>query len=85
MKILYSTDKGVAVINPTGEWLANHTIEELAIKDVPVGAEYHIVDDSILPTDRRFRSAWVLEGATIQIDAIKQAAIQVKLEALETK
>jgi hypothetical protein len=83
MKILYSTDKGVAVINPTDEWLANNTIEELAIKDVPAGVEYNIVEDSVLPEDRTFRNAWVLNDGVIEIDPVKQAEIQTKLDAEE--
>jgi hypothetical protein len=83
MKILYATDTGVAVINPTGEWLAHHTIEELATKDVPQGVDYHIIEDSALPSDRTFRNAWVLNDGVIEIDPVKQAEIQTKLDAEE--
>jgi len=58
-RIIYPTDEGgVAIIIPTPEYLAEHTIEELATKDVPQGKEYHIVDVSEIPTDRTFRNAW---------------------------
>lgn len=58
-RIIYPTDDGgVAVLIPTPEYLANHTIEELAIKDVPKGKSYKIVDTVNVPTDRTFRNAW---------------------------
>ena len=58
-RIIYKTDNnGVAVITPTAEWLESHTIEELAEKDVPAGAEFKIVDVKDIPSDRTFRDAW---------------------------
>lgn len=43
---------------PTLEYLEDHTIEELAEKDVPTGVIYKIVDVSEIPSDRTFRNAW---------------------------
>ena len=58
-RIIYKTpDGGVAVIVPSPEYLQDHTIEELAAKDVPDGAEFRIVDTVDVPTDRTFRNAW---------------------------
>lgn len=58
-RIIYQTeDGGVAVVIPTSEYLENHTIEELAEKDVPAGVPYKIVDVSEIPSDRTFRNAW---------------------------
>lgn len=58
-RIIYPTDDGgVAVIIPAPEYLETHTIEELALKDVPNGKPYKIVDVSTIPTDRTFRNAW---------------------------
>jgi hypothetical protein len=58
-RIIYPTDNGgVAVIVPAPEYLAEHTIEELAAKDVPAGKEYKIVDMEDIPSDRTFRNAW---------------------------
>lgn len=34
------------------------TLEQVALKDVPVGVPYEIVDASEIPADRTFRSAW---------------------------
>lgn len=58
-RIIYKTaEGGVAVLIPTAEYLETHTIEELAAKDVPAGAEFKIVDESDIPSDRTFRDAW---------------------------
>ena len=58
-RIIYKTEEGgVAVIIPSPNYLQDHTIEELAAKDVPEGAEFEIVEDSDVPSDRTFREAW---------------------------
>jgi hypothetical protein len=58
-RIIYkTTDGGVAIIVPSAEYLETHTIEELALKDVPANTPYKIVDVSEIPTDRTFRNAW---------------------------
>ena len=58
-RIIYPNDDGgVSILIPTEEYLAEHTIEELAAKDVPAGKEYKIVDVEDIPTDRTFRNAW---------------------------
>jgi len=51
-RIIYkTTDGGVAVIIPAD------TIEA-CMKDIPVGAEYAIVDVADIPSERLFRGAW---------------------------
>jgi len=56
-RIIYPTDDGgVAVIIPAPE--CGLTIEQIAIKDVPAGKEYKIVDVEDIPSDRTFRNAW---------------------------
>jgi hypothetical protein len=55
-RIIYPTYNGVAIIVPAQE--CGLTIEELAIKDVPAGKPYKIVDGSEIPSDRTFRNAW---------------------------
>jgi hypothetical protein len=59
-RIIYPTDDGgVAVIVPADCGL---TIEEIAAKDVPSGGvPYWIVDVADVPSDRLFRSAWVID------------------------
>lgn len=62
MKIIFENDAGgVAIIHPTQEGLELFTIKELAIKDVPHGKPYWIVQDSYIPDDRTFRDAWELD------------------------
>jgi hypothetical protein len=61
-RIIYSTDDGgVAIIIPAPECLQEHTIEEIAAKDVPAGKPYKIVDVADIPTDRTFRNAWTVD------------------------
>jgi len=58
-RIIYPTDdSGVAVIVPSARYLADHTIEELAAKDVPDGKAYQIIDEADIPSNRTFRNAW---------------------------
>ena len=60
MRIIYETEEGgVAVLIPAPEYLQDHTIEELAAKDVPEGAKFEIVKDADVPSDRTFRGAWI--------------------------
>jgi len=53
-KIIYPQETGISVITPTGEL----SLEETALKDVPTGVKYKIIDESDLPSDRDFRNAW---------------------------
>jgi len=51
-RIIYPTDDGgVAIIIPAESI-------EAALKDVPEGKPFKIVDVSDIPTDRTFRAAW---------------------------
>jgi hypothetical protein len=53
-RIIYqNSEGGVAVIIPTES-------VELALKDVPEGVPYEIVDVADIPSDRTFRNAWVI-------------------------
>jgi hypothetical protein len=62
-RIIYpNLEGGVSVIIPTPEALETMTIEEIAIKDVPQGLSYKIIDVSELPSDRTFRNAWSWEA-----------------------
>lgn len=58
-RIIYPNDDGgVSILIPTEEYLLDHTIEELAAKDVPEGKPYKIVATEDIPSDRTFRDAW---------------------------
>jgi hypothetical protein len=61
-RILYQNDEGgVSILIPAPECLVEHTIEEIAAKDVPHNKPYKIVDVSDIPTDRTFRDAWTVD------------------------
>ena len=61
-RIVFQNDSGgVSVIVPTGS-------VELALKDVPPGVPYEIVDAADIPSDRFFRNAWVADGAAVAVD-----------------
>ena len=65
-RIIYKTDEGgVAVIIPSDNALAEHTIQEIAEKDVPAGKPFKIVDVSDIPSDRTFRNAWEADEADL--------------------
>jgi len=56
-RIIYPKDDGgVVVIIPAPE--CGLTIEEMAVKYVPAGKPYKIVDVADIPSDRTFRNAW---------------------------
>lgn len=75
MKIIYTNiDGSLSVLSPSPAWKG--TMEELAIKDVPAGLPYEIVEDSAIPTDRTFRNAWALEGKIISHDMEKAKEIK---------
>ena len=66
MKIIYKNENGgVSILHPTDEALSFMTIDEIALKDVPTGLPYKIVDDSEIPTDRTFRDAWTVDEASL--------------------
>jgi hypothetical protein len=55
-RIIYPSDDGrVCVIIPA-------VSIELAIKDIPAGKPYEIVDVSEIPSDRTFRGAWTWQS-----------------------
>ena len=59
-RIIYQSESGgVAVIVPTGS-------VELALKDVPPGVTYEIVDATDIPSDRYFRNAWVIGDGCVE-------------------
>jgi hypothetical protein len=65
-RIIYPNDEGgVAVIIPSPNCLQEHTIEEIAAKDVPAGKPYKIVDVADIPSDRTFRNAWTVNEADL--------------------
>ena len=65
-RIIYKTPEGgVAIIIPSQEALDLYGIEAIALKDVPAGLPFKIVDSSDIPSDRTFREAWEADPATL--------------------
>ena len=68
-RIIYQNETGgVSIIIPTES-------VELALKDVPEGVPYEIVDTDAIPSDRYFRNAWVANGAAVEVDLPKAKEI----------
>ena len=68
-RIIYQNESGgLSVIIPTES-------VELALKDVPEGVAYEIVEDDAIPSDRFFRNAWVANGAAVDVDLDQAKAI----------
>ncbi len=64
--VIYKQDNGVvAIIRPTEEALNLYGIEAIALKDVPAGKPYKIVDASEIPADRSQRNAWTADEADL--------------------
>jgi hypothetical protein len=64
--IIYKTDEGgVAVVVPTPEAFEQHGIQAIAVKDVPAGKPFKIVDVSAIPSDRTFRDAWTVNESEL--------------------
>jgi hypothetical protein len=65
-RIIYKNlDNSVSIIIPAPEALKSMTIEQIAVKDVPTGLKYKIVDISDIPSDRTFRNAWTIDEAEL--------------------
>ena len=64
--IIYKQDNGgVSIVRPTEEALKQHGIQAIAIKDVPAGKPFKIVDASAIPSDRSQRDAWTVDEAEL--------------------
>lgn len=61
-KIIFKNqDNSIGIITPTEEVMKFATLLEVAEKDVPHNLPYWIVKDTVIPTDRTFRSAWEID------------------------
>jgi hypothetical protein len=62
--IIYNQDNGIpAVVVPTPEALELHSIFAIAVKDVPTGKPFAIVDAADLPDAPQ--EAWVVDDADL--------------------
>ena len=58
-RIIYKNpDSSVSVLIPTEEALLFATLEQIALKDVPEGLPFKMVNVSDIPTDRALRDYW---------------------------
>ena len=65
-RIIFKNDQGgVSVIIPSPEALEQHSIQAIAIKDVPAGKPFKIVDAADIPSDRSERDAWMVDEADL--------------------
>jgi hypothetical protein len=65
-RIIFKNDQGgVSVIIPTPEALEQHGVQAIAIKDVPAGKPFKIVDAADIPSDRSERDAWTVDEADL--------------------
>jgi hypothetical protein len=65
-RIIYNQDNGVvAVIIPSPEALEQHGIQAIAIKDVPAGRKFKLIDAADIPSDRSERDAWTVDEADL--------------------
>jgi len=63
--IIYKQDNGIiAVTSPSPECLKTRTILEIAIKDVPAGKPFKIINISELPQDVP-QEAWIIDDADL--------------------
>jgi hypothetical protein len=64
--IIYKNNTGgVSVTIPTQEALDAHGLEAIAVKDVPSGRKFKLVDASDIPSDRSERDAWTVDEADL--------------------
>lgn len=62
MKIIFKNqDNSIGIITPTDEALSFATVIQVAEKDVPHNLPYWVVEDSVIPENRTFRSAWEID------------------------
>ena len=62
-RILFPNDDGgVTIVVPTES-------VELAMKDIPSGKPYLIVDAADIPADREFRNAWTADFTDAKVKA----------------
>lgn len=66
MKIIYINDAGgVTILCPTPEALELYGIQAIAVKDVPAGKPFKIIEDADLPADREARDAWRVDPSEL--------------------
>jgi hypothetical protein len=82
-RIIYPTDEGgVAVISPSPEAIEEYGIEAIALKDVPAGKPFKIIDTADVPSDRMFREAWEVDTIALT-DGVGSESNEFAKEVIE--
>lgn len=64
--IIYKQDnEALAIVCPTQEAIDLYGIEAIALKDVPFGKPFKIIDSSDLPADRSSRAFWTVDDEVL--------------------
>ena len=83
MKIIYKNkDNSIGIITPTDEALSFATIEQIAEKDCPYNLPYWIVEGSVIPENRTFRSAWEIDESFGKPDGFGKTSSEFTDEVL---
>jgi hypothetical protein len=62
--IIYPNDDGgICILTPAPE--CGLSLQEIAVKDVPAGKPYKIIDAADVPADRTFRNAWTADFSEV--------------------
>ncbi len=56
--IFKNEDNSIGIVVPTNETLLIYSLKIVALKDVPSGLPFWMVEGSEIPSDRTFRDAW---------------------------
>jgi hypothetical protein len=63
--VIYLQDNGIpAILSPTPDCLRSHSIMEIAVKDVPAGKPFKIVDRADLPLNIP-QEAWEIDESEL--------------------
>lgn len=64
--VIYQAEAGnIAVLIPAPACLMEHTIEEIALKDVPAGVPFKIINADELPKEDLFLDAFEIDPALL--------------------
>lgn len=76
-RIVYTSNEGtVALVFPSPEYLEEgNSIEDIALKDVPVGTDYLIVEADTLPQDHTYFGAWEIVNGEVVVNLEKAQLI----------
>ena len=80
--VVFETDIGIGVLVPVLS--CGLSTEEIIEKDIPHGCKYRVVNDSDLPEDDVFRSAWTID-LTVDMSKAREIWMQNIRDARDEK